>query len=98
MKKGGVLQQQIGCPRRLKKLLLQLIIVPDLVLLFVCIDKSCDLAESTLCLLSIQSSSGKREGWMERKRGGKDQNHTAAESAYSTSYRCLINSWTKKNL
>ena len=29
--------------------------------LFVCLNKSCDLAERTLCLLSIQGTRGKRE-------------------------------------
>lgn len=94
-KKGGVLQQQIGCPRRLKTLLLQLIIVPDLVLLFVCIVKSCDLAERTLCLLSIQSSSKKREGWMERE---EEKIKITLLQSQPIPHHTLINSWSKKYL
>lgn len=36
--------------------------------LFVCLDKSCDLAERTLCLLSIQGTRVENEGWTDTER------------------------------
>lgn len=47
--------------------------------LFVCLDKSCDLAQRTLCLLSIQETRGRSEGgrgrqWRgEKTRPGKER-------------------------
>lgn len=61
--------------------------------MFVCIDKSCDLAQRTLCLLSIQEtrragregqSEGGREGGVDGERqggGGGGEKHTAAKSS-----------------
>lgn len=45
--------------------------------MFVCIDKSCDLAQRTLCLLSIQETGdGRREGELE---GGVDRERQEEE-------------------
>lgn len=47
--------------------------------LFVCLDKSCDLAERTLCLLSIQGT--RVDGHRKKEEGDKEkENHIAAKS------------------
>lgn len=56
--------------------------------LFVCIDKSCDLADRTLCLLSIQRRGGGRGGCEEEE----DEHHAAAKSTPSS--RHLSTSFT----
>lgn len=63
---GGVLRQRAGHTGRLKQLLLLLIGLHLRLSLgccsFVCIDKSRDLADRTLCLLSIQKGGGREGG------------------------------------
>lgn len=93
VKEGGVLRQRAGHTGRLKELLpsidpvkIGLHLRPSLRRrLFVCIDKSCDLADETLCLLSIQrGGGGVGGGGAEVRKRRRRNNNSAAKSSSSS--------------
>lgn len=92
VKEGGVLRQRAGHTGRLKELLpsidpvkIGLHLRPSLRRrLFVCIDKSCDLADETLCLLSIQRGGGGVGGRGAEVRKRRRNNNSAAKSTSSS--------------
>lgn len=100
VKEGGVLRQRAGHTGRLKELFIHQVKIGLQLRLslrccwFVCIDKSCDLANRTLCI-SQQPEKRWREGWREEGREEceeeEEQQHSAAKSTSSSGkpFSCL---------